>query len=77
MDAADGADTVRAALIVVVGRDAGTADTAAVAAEAVAAAGTSVLCMVCAGRSTVLAVEPGSAASALRALHSAFFPRTS
>ena len=77
VDAADGADTVRAALIVVVGRDAGTADTAAVAADAVAAAGTSVLCMVCAGRSTVLAVEPGSAASALRALHSAFFPRTS
>jgi len=66
----------RADLVCLVGRDAGSAASAATARAAVEGSGEKLLAMVSEGRSTVVAVRPDGARRILEALHDVFFPPT-
>ncbi len=66
----------RADLICAVGRDAGSASSAATARAAVEGSGEKLLAMVSEGRSTVVAVRPDGARRVLEALHDVFFRPT-
>ncbi len=77
LDRSDGNMSARRAdLICAVGRDAGSAASAATARAALEDSGEKLLAMVSEGRSTVVAVRPGGARRALEALHDVFFPPT-
>ncbi|MFH1688946.1 MAG: aspartate kinase [Candidatus Eisenbacteria bacterium] len=64
----------RADLVCAVGREAGSAASAAAAMSAVVGAGEELLAMVSGGRSTVLAIRPEGSGRILEALHEVFFP---
>jgi aspartate kinase len=66
----------RTGLVCAVGRDAGSAVSAATARAAVEDSGEKLLAMVSEGRSTVVAVRPDGAERVLEALHDVFFPPT-
>jgi len=66
----------RTGLVCAVGRDAGSAVSAATARAAVEDSGEKLLAMVSEGRSTVVAVRPDGAGRVLEALHDVFFPPT-
>ncbi|MBN2565695.1 MAG: hypothetical protein JXB46_08290, partial [Candidatus Eisenbacteria bacterium] len=68
-----GVEVVDAALLCVVGPEAGTAEIAGAAAEAVLDAGGEMIAMCASGRSSVLAVRRDNSGDLLRALHSLFF----
>jgi len=75
LDRSDGSMSVRRAdLVCAVGRDAGSAVSAATASAAVAGAGEKLLAMVSEGRSTAVAVRPEGSKRVLEALHDSFFP---
>ena len=67
-------DVRRVDLVCAVGREAGSAESAAAAASAVTGAGEELLAMVAGGRSAVLAVAPEGSNRVLKALHDVFFP---
>lgn len=75
LDRSGGSMSVRRAdLICAVGRDAGSAASAAIASAAVVGTGDKLLAMVSEGRSTVVAVRPEGSRRVLEALHDVFFP---